>query len=236
MFFDAFHASTQTTQTAASAGRLNLRYEAIFTQNADVFKDARVLDIASQTVVVARRPPFGCRRGRRDRGREDLVRQLGESRRLRAGHPYDFGVGDVFEVLAEEQFQVDVVLCLGFLYRTLHNELLRRIRDLDPRYLIVDTAVLANQKKPTVKLRAEQSDRARNAVSDQFSHENSTVVGTPSLPALRLILESYGFEIERFSDWEGLVRDNSALGHVKDYAHGRRVTARCIASEYASAT
>jgi len=238
MFFDGYPRFYETTQTAASAGRLNLRYEAIFTQNADVFKDARVLDIASHD---GRWSLAALRSGAAEvvgiEARDDLVEAARENLAAYArGTRYDFRVGDVFEVLAEEQFQVDVVLCLGFLYHTLrYNELLSRIRDLDPRYLIVDTAVLANQKKPTVKLRAERSDRARNAVSDQFSHEDGTVVGTPSVPALRLILESYGFEIERFSDWEGLVRDNSALGHVKDYAHGRRVTARCIASEYASA-
>ena len=238
MFFDAFPRFYETTQTHASAGRLNLRYEAIFTQNADVFKDARVLDIASHD---GRWSLAALRSGAAEvvgiEARDDLAKAASENLAAYApGTRYDFRTGDVFEVLAEEKFEVDVVLCLGFFYHTLrYNELMRRIRDFNPRYLIVDTAVLANQEQPTVKLRAERADRARNAVADQFSHEDGTVVGTPSVPALRLILESYGFEIERFSDWEGLTKDNPALGHVRDYAHGRRVTVRCILSEHASA-
>ena len=186
MFFDAFPRFYETTQTHASAGRLNLRYEAIFTQNADVFKDARVLDIASHD---GRWSLAALRSGAAEvvgiEARDDLAKAASENLAAYApGTRYDFRTGDVFEVLAEEKFEVDVVLCLGFFYHTLrYNELMRRIRDLDPRYLIVDTAVLANQEQPTVKLRAERADRARNAVADQFSHEEGTVVGTPSAPA-----------------------------------------------------
>ena len=47
MFFDAYPRFYETSKTSASRGRLNLRYEAIFGENADVFRGARVLDIAS---------------------------------------------------------------------------------------------------------------------------------------------------------------------------------------------
>ena len=47
MFFDAFPRFYETSQTGDPRERINLRYEAIFAHNADVFQGARVLDIAS---------------------------------------------------------------------------------------------------------------------------------------------------------------------------------------------
>jgi hypothetical protein len=54
------------------------------------------------------------------------------------------------------------------------------------------------------------------------------VVGTPSVGALKFLLEAYDFEIERFSDWGSLLRDNPQLANVGDYATGERVTVRCV--------
>ena len=55
-----------------------------------------------------------------------------------------------------------------------------------------------------------------------------TLVGKPSLSALKLIVETYGFEMEGFSDWDSLIRDNPSASHVGDYATGQRITARCV--------
>lgn len=233
MFFDAFPRFYETTQTQAFKGRLNLRYEAIFAQNADLFPGARVLDIASHD---GRWSLAALRNGAAEvigiEARDDLVEDARENLDLYApGRRYEFRAGDVFEVLADERFDVDVVLCLGFLYHTLrYNELMRRIRDLEPRHLLVDTAV-ERKKAVVVHLRTERAEVPRNAVADRFSHGDVTLVGRPSLRALELILESYGFEIERFSDWEALIEANQPLTKVvTDYANGGRVTARCVAS------
>ena len=144
MFFDSFPRFYETTQTRSAQGRLNLRYEAIFAQNADIFEGARVLDIASHD---GRWSLAALHAGAAEvigiEARDDLVESARESldRLAPPGKKYEFRAGDVFQVLAEETFDVDVVLCLGFLYHTLrYNELMRRIRDLDPRYLVVDTA------------------------------------------------------------------------------------------------
>ena len=94
----------------------------------------------------------------------------------------------------------------------------------------MDTAILAN-KKATVRIRIERAGNARNAVADQFSHGDRTIVGSPSFPALKLILEAYGFGIDRLSDWDALIRGNPGATHVGDYANGRRVTARCVSKE-----
>jgi hypothetical protein len=233
MFFDSFPRFYKTAQTRSAQGRLNLRYEAIFAQNADIFEGARVLDIASHD---GRWSLAALHAGAAEvigiEARDDLV----ETARgnldhfAPAGKRYEFRAGDVFEVLAEERFDIDVVLCLGFLYHTLrYSELMRRIRDLDPRYLIVDTAV---ERRPgfVVRVSAERVERARNAVADRFSHGDRIVVGRPTLKALRLMLRCYGFQVEGISDWDSLIRDNPTLGQVNDYATRRRVTVRCIST------
>src|SRR5438046_1422930 len=46
-FFDQYPRFYETSQTGNVAGRLNQRHHAIFTQNADIFPGARVLDIVS---------------------------------------------------------------------------------------------------------------------------------------------------------------------------------------------
>jgi hypothetical protein len=234
MFFDSFPRFYETAQTRSAQGRLNLRYEAIFAQNADIFAGARVLDIASHD---GRWSLAALQTGAAEvigiEAREDLVEAARENLDLfaPAGGQYEFRVGDVFKVLADEKFDVDVVLCLGFLYHTLrYSELMRRIRDLDPRYLIVDTAV-ERRRGFVVRVSAERVERARNAVGDRFSHGDRIVVGRPTLKALRLILRCYGFKVERTSDWDSLIRDNPTLGQVNDYATRRRVTARCVSTD-----
>jgi hypothetical protein len=234
MFFDSFPRFYETARTRSAQGRLNLRYEAIFGQNAEIFAGARVLDIASHD---GRWSLAALHTGAAEvigiEARDNLVEAARENLDLfaPAGRRYAFRVGDVFKVLADEKFDVDVVLCLGFLYHTLrYNELLSRIRDLDPRYLIVDTAV-ERRRGFVVRVSAEKVERARNAVADRFSHGDQVVVGRPTRKALRLMLRCYGFQVERISDWDSLIRDNPTLGQVNDYATRRRVTARCASTD-----
>ena len=54
------------------------------------------------------------------------------------------------------------------------------------------------------------------------------------MPALRLMLQAYGFKIERFSDWGALLRDNPEAEGVADYATGQRVTVRCVPTRSAT--
>jgi hypothetical protein len=131
---------------------------------------------------------------------------------LEGDRRFRFIAGDVFDVLRREKLDVDVVLCLGYLYHTLrYNELMHRIRELDPGHLVIDTQVVPAVRQPFVRIRLDRAERQRNAVLDPYSYGGSTVVGWPSTPALRLLVEAYGFEIERFSDWGALLRDNPEL-------------------------
>jgi Methyltransferase domain len=232
MFFDSFPRFYETSKTSPNRGRLNLRYEAIFEENSDVFADARVLDIASHD---GRWSLAALKTGAAEvvgiEAREDLVRAARENLSHYVGDDTRcrFIAGDVFEVLRREAIEVDVVLCLGFLYHTLrYNELMRGIRDANPRYLVVDTRVLSGAAQPRVRLGMEHTDRQSNAAEDPYSYGGRALVGWPSLAALKMMLEAYDFEIDRFSDWGSLIRDNPSVANVPDYARGGRVTARCV--------
>jgi Methyltransferase domain len=231
MFFDAYPRFYETSSTSPFRGRLNLRYEAIFAENRDIFRGARVLDLASHD---GRWSLAALKTGASQvvglEANADLVTAARENLRHYCGDEgqYRFVAGDLFEVLRDQRFEADVVLCLGFLYHTLrYNELLRRIRDIGPRYLVVDTQVMPGEKRRHVRLETERLGREANAAEDPFSYGGQAVVGRPSLAAVRFLLDAYDFEIERFSDWASIIRDNASV-ESGGYANGRRVTLRCV--------
>ncbi|MGH3038867.1 MAG: class I SAM-dependent methyltransferase [Gaiellaceae bacterium] len=234
MFFDEFPRFYETSETAAGRGRLNLRYEAIFAENRDIFAGARVLDIGSHD---GRWSVAALKTGAAEvvgiEARDELVQLAGENLKRYAGNDarYRFIAGDVFEILGREPLEVDLVLCLGYLYHTLrYNELVHGIRSLHPRHVIVDSKVV-RRKKAVVRLRRDLNDRQRNAVADTYSYGDATLVGWPSARAVEILMKAYGFELERVSDWGSLLRDNPQLHGVEDYATRKRVTARYVSTD-----
>jgi protein-L-isoaspartate O-methyltransferase len=225
-FFDRFPLFYETSETSSYPWRLNLRHEAIFTEYAAVYAGARVLDIASHdgrwslaaleagatsVIGVEARPDLvaSARANLAAYGLEERAQLL---------------TGDVFEVLARERPEVDVVLCLGFLYHTLrHNELLTRIRQTGARHVVLDTE-LHRGADPVVRLAEEHVEREGNAVADAFTHGDTVLTGRPTLAALELLARNQGFVVDRLSDWDGLLRDNPEADQVRDYRIGRRAT------------
>ena len=232
-FFDPYPRFYETSETTPLPSRLNLRNEAIFGENLDIIDGARVLDIASHD---GRWAFAALKQGARSvvgiEGRPELVESATESLAQYGieSDRYRFIAGDIFAKLAEEPIEVDVVLCLGFLYHTLRwNELMTRIRQCKPKYLIIDTAV-TDGNRPRLQLKVEDVSEQRNAIVDEFTHGTAVVSGKPTMPGLRTIVEAYGYEVEGFSDWSSLVRDNPEDAvESRDYARGYRVTARCRA-------
>ena len=53
------------------------------------------------------------------------------------------------------------------------------------------------------------------------------LVARPSVPALQLLLASYGFEIESMYDWKSRLAGRPPIPGLKGYAKGKRVTLRC---------
>ena len=172
-FFDDYPRFFETSKTVPFRDRLNLRYEAIFAENRDVFAGARVLDIASHdgrwsfaalktgaahVVGIEGRPELVA-------NAEATFQQYGIDRER-----YRFIAADIFEAVADADMRFDVVLCLGFLYHTLrYNELISHIHRMEPHHIIVDTLVLKNQG-PMVKLQVERVARQANAIADRLLH------------------------------------------------------------------
>lgn len=233
MFFDRYPRFYDTSETSPYRGRLNLRFEAIFGENRDIFEGAKVLDIASHdgrwsmaALECGAKSVIGIE------ARPDLVKNA-EENLAHYGYGPDrcsFVTGDIFEVFANHDFDVDVVLCLGFLYHTLrYNELLHGIRKANPHHVIIDTvAESMMQGAPKVDLHRDRVTREGSAVADQYSHGDAILVGGPNLKAIRMMMTAHGFKVERRSDWGGLLRDNPRLGGVGDYAKQRRITVRCV--------
>ncbi len=229
-FFERFPAFFDTSETSTQPWRLNLRYEAMFAEHRDALEGSSVLDIASHdgrwslaALETGATSVVGIE------AREDLVEQAGATLRGYgiAEDRFDLVAGDVFEVLAKQPAQVDVVLCLGFFYHTLrYNELLSRIRQCGADTLIVDTLIRPELTDALIRIVPEPSARQGNAVQDEFSWGDEVLVGRPSFSAMKLLGEAHGFALEGWSDWGALLRDNPEATGVRDYRHGRRVTLR----------
>jgi predicted nicotinamide N-methyase len=235
MFFDSYPRFFETSETTATKGRLNLRYEAIFAENRDVFPGATVLDIGSHdgrwslaALACGAKSVIGIE------ARPDLV-EHSNTTLAQYGYGADrcrFIAGDVFEAFRQNDFDVDVVLCLGYLYHTLRfNELLHDIRATNPRHVIIDTASnLMTHDAPAVAVKREPAMRQSNAVADPYTYGDIVLVGQPNMLALDIMMRAYGFTIDSVSDWPGLLRDNPelvALGDVGDYEREIRTTVRC---------
>ena len=124
---------------------------------------------------------------------------------------YRFVAGDVFKTLAEEKPQVDVVMCLGYIYHTLrYPELLYRIRETGAQVVIIDGEVAVTDEA-VVRLIEENVDMIGNATRDEYSAEQTTLSGRPSVVALEKMLGVYGFAVERQADWAAIFRDNPEL-------------------------
>jgi hypothetical protein len=140
-------------------------------------------------------------------------------------------------VLSSEDLEVDVVLCLGFLYHTLRcNELLHGIRRTGARHLVLDTqAQRMLDPDPFVRVHRERSQRIGTAKTDAYSVGEYVLTGRPNLASIRLMLSCYGYEVERLSDWPRLLTDNPEVKACQDYAVGRRITVRCRKADVDSA-
>jgi len=229
-FFDDYDRFFTTSQTTPQRIRLNLRYEAIFGQNRDLFDGARVLDIASHD---GRWSLAALKSGASEvigiEARQDLVSHANDSFAHYGieAQRYRFIAGDIYQVMDDEAFDVDVVLCLGFMYHTLrYNELMSHIARCRPRSLLIDGRVIVTDE-PVVLLRTEPVDKEWNAVADRYSWGDRVLSGRPSMTAIETMVNAYGFDVERRCDWTSLLRDNQVDESVDEYADGQRVTLRC---------
>lgn len=232
MFFDDYERFFETSRISPFKGRLNLRYEAMFAANSDVFEGARVLDLASHD---GRWSFAALRTGAAHvtgvEARPDLVQNARDTFAHYGASPdsYRFIQSDVFDALYNEELDVDVVCCFGYLYHTYrHTEFFHLIRQkLDPEYIVIDSHVAPRLEQPFVKLRFDYPEKQGDAVLDAYAYGGRTLVGLPSVPAIKLMLEAYDFGVEQEYDWQSLLAANPDVEKVGDYADGWRVTLRC---------
>ena len=232
--------SGEPSSTGLTTARLNLRYEAIFAENQDIFQGASVLDLASHdgrwslaALATGARSVTGIE------ARPELVKAATENL-AEYGYGADrvhFVTGDVHKVLGTQDFEADVVLCLGFLYHTLrYSELLHGICRTNARYLIIDTfsphmmGPVAN-----VNVITEDANERGKATADTYTNGPSVLVGCPNLAAIQTMLGAYDYRVERLSDWAGLLRDNPGADNCGDYANRKRITVRCVNASAAPA-
>ena len=230
MFAEDYPRFTEVSDLPPRPQRLNERYEALFARNRDIFDGARVLDLASHDGRYSFAAlKTGAAHVTGVEVRESLIHRAQETFAFYGQNPetYRFVCGDVFEVLAQEKFDVDVVLCLGYLYHTYrHTELMYRFHELAPKHLIIDTMVVPGMR-PTLKLIRERDvEDIRSAAQDAYS-VGQVLVARPSLPALQLLLDAYDFEIESMYDWKSRLAGQPPRDGLRGYASGKRVSLRC---------
>ena len=217
---------------AEQRNRMNERYEAMFVGNRDILEGARVLDLASHDG----RYSFAALKSGAAHVTGLEVRQSLVDRAQEAFAYYDqdpdtyrFVCGDIFEVLAREKFDVDVVLCFGFLYHTYrHTELMYRLHNLASRHLIIDTMVTRASEPTLAMIREEDVEDDRSAARDAYSVDRVLVL-RPSVRALAKLLRTYGFEIDSMYDWASRLSGLPPMPGLEGYAMGKRVTVRCRA-------
>jgi SAM-dependent methyltransferase len=230
MFAEDYPRFMEISELTPNAERMNERYEALFATNRDIFDGARVLDLASHDGRYSFAAlKTGAAHVTGVEVRQSLIDKAEETFAFYGQDPesYRFVCGDIFEVLARETFEVDVVLCLGYLYHTYrHTELMYRLHELTPKHLIVDTMVAPGTQPSLKVIRERDTEDIRSAAKDAWA-VRQVLVARPTVPALQLLLDAYDFEIESMYDWPGKLADRPLIPGLAGYAKGKRVTVRC---------
>jgi SAM-dependent methyltransferase len=259
-FFDAYPQFYSTSTTAARPDRLNDRHRAIIEFNREIIRGSSILDIASHDgrwSFAALKS--GARRVTGIEIRPHLVANAAETMRAQDVDEakYQFICGDALAELAKLPVGAfDVVMCLGYLYHTVHGPaLIQAIGRLKPRHVIVDTAVGVPgpfrepgnwqemsagaygkffmlklceflSAQPLIVLTTDNTHCEGMGV-DVNSDQPQVPVGYPTRGALELLLGSAGFGEFTYYDWMNAPMSNWSL--LWDYCMGYRITMRCRA-------
>ncbi|MCZ3387896.1 MAG: hypothetical protein LH645_01960 [Actinomycetia bacterium] len=237
MFFDDYPRFLTTSTTANNPLRLHIRYRAMFEANAAIFRGARVVDIASHDgrwTMAANK--MGATFTTGIEFRSEMVKHAEENFTEYSvpKDTYRFINDDVFEVLQNpSDFQLksedaEVVMCLGFIYHTLrYQDLFSGIRKLNPKYLLIDSGVIANEL-PFIRVHVEDSSKQAAGADTTFDLEGHLITGRPSPSALELMLNAHGFEVVKKFDWPTFLEENFPdQRSAESYQKGRRVTWLC---------
>lgn len=230
MFFNDHPEFLETSDTASSSSRLNMRHLGIIKENEDVLRGRRVIDIASHDGRWAFAAlDAGASHVTGIEGRAELIENANKTFSGKGVPPdaYRFIQGDVHEKLLDPDVRADVVMCLGFLYHTSrYAELFKGIRSTRAEHVIVDTRVLQNVDGPLVEFRAEGTGHQALAVRDRYAMRGRVLSAVPSEDAVILMLDAAGYEVDHRTDWSRLLAEHPDARMIAQYRDGRRVTFR----------
>jgi 16S rRNA G966 N2-methylase RsmD len=238
MFFDRFPQFAETSSTASRPARLNIRHHGMFEANQPIFQGAKVLDLASHDGRWSMAAlDAGASHVTGVEGRPELVKEAESTFSLYGvdASRYRFINDDMFDVLRDpvaNGIDVDVVMCLGFIYHTLrYQDLFAGIRALKPKYFLIDTAVIKHDKA-MVLVHSEDSSKESAGLDHTFQVGGRLITGRPSPSALELMLDVHGFTVTSRFDWATYLAENHPNNKtVASYRDGKRVTWLCELSD-----
>ncbi len=225
-FFDQYPRFYSSSVVGATPERLNERYRALISSNEQLIREKTILDLAAHD---GRWSFAALKAGARHVTGIEVRSHLVESAIAAAreygigAERYQFIAGDVFDQIALLQTNsIDTVFCFGFFYHTPHHMLLlSKIARLNPKHLILDTAIDPSTTDCIVRLTKEGVDRDANSLVGQPGDPLYALVGTPSRNALETMLTSFGWSLSYY-DWH-----RAGIGNwrdLRDYRDGSRVS------------
>jgi len=223
-FFDSFPNFYKTSETAATPNRLNYRYLVLIDKNKDLIANSTILDLGSHDG----RWSFAALKNGASKvigieGREEHIKNSYKNMEKYGidKSKYHFICGEIFEEIKKiEPNTIDVIFCFGIFYHILnHALLLSEIKNLNPKYLILDTTGPITDI-PIIKLFEEDTRNPSLAIKN--SNANRIVLtGRPSKLAVKLMLQAEGFEIS-YHDWHSMGITN--WKELEDYRKGMRTS------------
>lgn len=230
MFFDDHPEFLETSVTASSKDRLDLRHLGIIKENQDILQGRSVVDIASHDGRWSYAAlDAGAAHVTGIEGRQHLIDNTNKTFAAKGVPESQFTMiqGDVHEKLLDPEVQGDVVLCLGFLYHTArYVELMAGIRSTGAEHVIVDTRVLQNVEGPLVEMRTEGTVAESVAIKDRYAQGKRVISAVPSEAAVVLMLDAIGYEVDHRTDWTAILANYPDATSIIQYASGKRVTFR----------
>jgi SAM-dependent methyltransferase len=227
-FFSDYPRFFLTSEIGTEPERLNRCHDVLIQRNIDLIRGRRILDIGSHDG----RWTFAALKGGAAHVtgielRPQLISNAEQSL-VTYGIPkgrYAFICGYFFDVANKLDESFETVFCFGFFYHTLrHAELLSHIKRLDARAFIIDTAIVpAPASEQLFRLFREAAAHQGNGSAICGAAREEAIVGIPSLGAVTMLLDYFGYTSEVI-DWWNYLSVSRDIADLADYAAGKRAT------------
>lgn len=200
--FDRYEESRDVAARPVDAKRLRHRYEAIIGKNRDLFRNARVLAIhsgdgrwcyAALDAGAAHVVGVENERAQVEVARNSFAK-LGVDPKS-----YEFVTGEILAALRPfRPGSFDLVLCQDFAKLPDPHLFFQRLRRLQPKHVILDTAVIAG-KVPMISFKLKEPDRT----GSNSGARSAAIRAVPNHELIRILCDYFDFRW-RLIDWRGL--------------------------------